>query len=151
MRTLIYKRTHKGDPDDNGCFGVEDCMGRVRDYRFDNVIGIGGISAEPRAERISGKVNWIGIGAMKAAFPGARGQSVTFKHFRLYEEKGRDFETIAPLLAHRMYSNNVRVLLNFNDAEQAEIDRILNMASTAPPSRGNACTKRSLCPPRKRC
>jgi hypothetical protein len=30
MRTLIYKRTHTGDPDANGCFGIYDCMGRVR-------------------------------------------------------------------------------------------------------------------------
>ena len=38
MRTLIYKRTHSGDPDPtSGRFGVRDCMGKVRD-RCLNVI-----------------------------------------------------------------------------------------------------------------
>jgi hypothetical protein len=38
MRTLIYKRTHTGDPDASGCFGIFDCMGRVRALDFDAVI-----------------------------------------------------------------------------------------------------------------
>jgi hypothetical protein len=42
-RILVYKRTHNGDPDQNGCFGAEDCMGMVRERHFDAVIGIGGI------------------------------------------------------------------------------------------------------------
>ena len=43
MVTLVYKMTHKGDPDpDLGHWGVEDCMGRVRGFKFDAVIGIGG-------------------------------------------------------------------------------------------------------------
>jgi len=52
MRTLIYKRTHTGDPDANGCFGIYDCMGRVRALDFDAVIGIGGIGSEAQ---------WAGI------------------------------------------------------------------------------------------
>ncbi len=40
MRTLIYKRTHSGDPDpETGVFGNHDCMGRVKDWQFDAVIG----------------------------------------------------------------------------------------------------------------
>jgi len=66
MRTLIYKRTHKGDPDVKGHFGVSDCMGRVRQYPFDAVIGIGGIGRELAAKGIRGKVNWTGIGAEKS-------------------------------------------------------------------------------------
>ena len=96
-------------------------------------------------------MNWIGVGATKIALPGARGPSIMFKHFQLYEEEGPDFKAIAPLLARRMYSHNVRILLKFNDAEQAEIDRILKMAKTAPPSRRIARTKSSRCRPRKRC
>jgi hypothetical protein len=49
MRTLIYKRTHTGDPDpETGVFGNNDCMGEVRCWDFDAVIGIGGIGEEPR-------------------------------------------------------------------------------------------------------
>ena len=48
MATLVYKMTHKGDPDSElGFWGVEDCMGQVRGYGFDAVIGIGGMTAEP--------------------------------------------------------------------------------------------------------
>ena len=42
MRTLIYKRTHPGDPDEKGRFGICDCMGRVRAWDFEAVIGVGG-------------------------------------------------------------------------------------------------------------
>ena len=62
-RTLVYKRTHTGDPDTNGVFGNQDCMGRVRRLPFEAVIGVGGISREPVALGIAGKINWIGIGA----------------------------------------------------------------------------------------
>ena len=93
MRTLVYKRTHKGDPDRKGCFGIQDCMGRVRSYKFDAVIGVGGIGRMARVEGISGKVNWIGIGSRKGP-TGGRGPLVTFDHFVLYEERGRDFRAI---------------------------------------------------------
>jgi hypothetical protein len=32
MRTLVYTRTHKGDPDKTGCFGIWDCMGKLRRF-----------------------------------------------------------------------------------------------------------------------
>ncbi len=137
MRTLIYKRTHKGDPDERGCFGVWDCMGRVRDHRFDAVIGVGGIGAEPTAQGIARKVNWIGIGARKKASSGDRGPQITFDHFVLFEEKGRKLSPIAPILARRMYSTNgPRRLIsdNLSEAEQAEVSRLLELAKNAPPS-----------------
>ena len=62
MRTLIYKPTHPGDPDRQGRFGIEDCMGHVRRWGFEAVIGVGGIGAESRSHGRDGKVNWIGIG-----------------------------------------------------------------------------------------
>ena len=52
MRVLVYKRTHNGDPDTSGCFGVYDCMGAVRDWEFDAVIGVGGIGPEARASQV---------------------------------------------------------------------------------------------------
>jgi hypothetical protein len=63
MRTLIYKRTHSGDPDPKtGVFGCNNCMKTVRGWVFDAVIGIGGIGREPECEGIAGKLTWIGIG-----------------------------------------------------------------------------------------
>lgn len=84
IRTLVYKRTRKGDPDRKGYFGIQDCMGRVRGYKFDAVIGVGGISSMPTAQGISGKVNWIGVGSRKGPTEG-RGPLVTFDHFVLFK------------------------------------------------------------------
>lgn len=134
MRTLIYKRTHKGDPDETGCFGIRDCMGQVRNIDFDAVIGVGGIGSEAKAAGISGKVNWIGLRAHKEPTVGGRGPLVRFEHFILFDDKGKDFRTIAPTLSQHIYSRNVRFLVNFNKEEQLEINRVLEMAETAPPS-----------------
>ncbi len=60
-KTLVYKRTHRGDPDDRQIFGIADCMGQVRGYNFDSVIGVGGSSPDPGHEDIAGRVTWIGL------------------------------------------------------------------------------------------
>src|ERR1700694_1021326 len=149
-RTLIYKRTHKGDPDNEGRFGINDCMGSVRCRDFDSVIGIGGIGGQARAHGIDGKVNWIGIGSRKGPTTGKnRGPLVTFDHFVIFEEKGQNFRAVAPNLAQRMYSKNVRVLSRFDHAEQGEIDRILRMAKSAPPSAGIAAIEGVRCASRR--
>lgn len=141
MRTLIYKRTHPGDPDRSGEFGVYDCMGRVRSWSFDAVIGVGGMGSEPRSYRLDGKVNWIGIGAHKRHTPNARGPLVTFDHFRFYGDRGPDFERLAPVLAQRMYSRNVRLLMALSSEERAEVSRILALAKTSPPSAARSSRK----------
>jgi hypothetical protein len=147
MRTLIYKRTHKGDPDKAGCFGIRDCMGNVRNMKFDAVIGVGGVGEEARTAGISGKVNWIGVGSRKEPLTGARGPLVRFDHFVLFEDKGPDFQTLAPKLAKHMYSKNVRVLVNFSNVEQREISRILEIALDASPSAGKLLSRVPLhCP-----
>jgi len=134
MRTLIYKRTHKGDPDKQGRFGVNDCMGRVRSRDFEAVIGIGGIGSEAKAAGIDGRLNWIGIGPQKEHRFKMRAPLVTFAHFLLFDEQGTEFKSKAPTLAQHLYSRNVRVLSNFNECEQQEIDDLLRIAQTAPPS-----------------
>ena len=58
---LTYKRTHTGDPNAAGMFGINDCMGSVRNLLYDAVIGVGGIGAEPRDYKIDGKITWVGI------------------------------------------------------------------------------------------
>ncbi len=124
MRTLIYKRTHKGDPDATGQFGVEDCMGQVRSYDFEAVIGVGGIGHEARAEGIAHLVNWIGIGAQKSG-KRRRGPLVTFERFHLFEDRGPDFRNILPGIARRLYrKNGPRFLV----CEVSEADLVLEQA-----------------------
>ena len=72
MRILTYKRTHVGDPDEHGRVGIYGCMGRVRNYGFDAVIGIGGIEREPKSFGIDRKINWVGINPKRRPSPGGR-------------------------------------------------------------------------------
>jgi hypothetical protein len=146
MRSFVYKRTHKGDPDRRGGFGIRDCMGKLRNLDFDSVIGIGGLGSAARDAGIAGKLNWIGVGARKQEF-GLRSPLVTFKHFILFDGKGKEFEELAPALAKRMYSRHApRFLLNdFDRVERAEIRSILKIARTA------GSSKAILRPTRERC
>jgi len=137
MRVLVYKRTHPGDPDRDGVFGVHDCMGAVRSRKFDAVIGIGGISSEPRAKGIDRRVNWVGVGPH--VFPGesrSRGPLIAFDHFLLMEEKGPGLQKLAPRLAQYMYGTNRRHVMSDHLPQPLlmEVRRILKLAATAPPS-----------------
>ena len=130
MRTLVYKRTHPHDPGECGCFGIEDCMGRIRAWEFDAVIGVGGNGIEAQSHNINGKVNWIGVGAHKhKPRRGYRGPLVTFDHFVLFEADGPNFRELAPHLAKRIYSTKGRCsFIRFNKVEQAEVSRLLKFA-----------------------
>src|SRR5262245_37553308 len=142
-RTLIYKRTHTGDPDSGGRFGIHGCMGRVRAWEFDAVIGVGGLGAEPISYAIDGRVTWIGIGPRKAPGLDPRGPVVTFDHFLLFDTEGPYFATYAPKLAKRIYSRNIRVTMRLaGAAERAEVARILELARCAPPSSGRDAADR---------
>jgi hypothetical protein len=137
MRTLIYKRTHDGDPDAKGQFGVQDCMGRVRNCAFEAVIGIGGIGHEATANGINRKINWVGIGAQKHSLRNARGPLVTFDHFVLFEGEGLDLWVVAPGLEQRMYARHAPRYVLYDGSskeENVEINRILALAKNAPPS-----------------
>jgi hypothetical protein len=65
LNTLVYKRTHTGDPCESGIFGCHDCMGQVRSWSFDAVIGVGGKSPRSGDEGIARKINWISINPSK--------------------------------------------------------------------------------------
>lgn len=132
MRTLVYKRTHSGDPDALGQFGIHDCMGSVRGREYDAVIGVGGIGPWPRREGIAKKLTWVGIGPHKVGRPDR--PLVTFDHFLYFGETGPNLAKHAPALAAHVYGRNSRTLMSFSDDEQAEVDRILAMAKKAPPS-----------------
>ncbi len=134
MRILIYKRTHSGDPDpETGVFGNHNCMGMMRGWRFDAVIGIGGVRSEPQRHAIARKLTWIGIGPRKLD-DGPR-PKLAFKHFLHFGKRGQLLEKIAPTLAKRMYGKNVRFLLDsLSEKEKSEITRILCLAKDAPRS-----------------
>lgn len=143
MRTLIYKRTHSGDPDSKtGVFGCNNCMKSVRGWGFDSVIGIGGTGREPVREGIAEKVTWIGIGKNETISDASRPfvtpscPLVTFDHFLYYGEQGPLLKNIAPALASRiLYDNNVRTLMDsLSNEEQREVKKILDLATDAPPS-----------------
>jgi hypothetical protein len=133
MRTLVYKRTHNGDPDALGQFGIRDCMGSVRARDYDAVIGVGGTGDEPRSFGLAEKVNWIGIGPHKSP-DSSRGPLVTFDHFLLFGNKGPALVELAPSLAAHIYGKNVRSLMTFTEQEQREVGSILELAKNAPPS-----------------
>ena len=148
MRILVYKRTHNGDPDHNGCFGIHDCMGAVRNRNFDAVIGVGGIGPEAQANRVAGKVNWIGIGPHKTFIPGKRGPEVTFDQFYDFGTDGLDFRRLAPTLAERMYTLNIRhVMDDLSEEEYGEVIEILKMAEEIPPSTRHQPPRKRTCLP----
>lgn len=99
-------------------------MGRVRGYRFDAVIGIGGISA---IHGIAGKIVWIGIGPRKRNNP--EDGALTFDKFVFFGPYGPATDCIAPALAQHLYAGNARYLLNLSPAEQREAMRLLTMTS----------------------
>ena len=127
MRILTYKRTHTGDPNSAGQFGINDCMGRARSWDFDAVIGVGGLGSEPQDYGINGRVTWVGVDPTWSPHPeGSRGLIVTFEHFKLLDSQGPMLAASSPLLARRMYEKKARVLLSsYSDAEKAEAVAII--------------------------
>jgi hypothetical protein len=112
-------------------------MGTVRNREFDAVIGIGGIGPEAVSNGIDGQVNWIGIGPHKRYVPGKRGPEVLFDHYLYFGIDGPDFRVLAPLLAARLYRDNVRSILDgMTGPEQAEAEQIVFLAKGEPPSPG---------------
>jgi hypothetical protein len=139
MRTLIYKRTHIGDPDpQTGVFGNCDCMGSVRRWQFDAVIGIGGIGRAPKSHGIAGKLTWIGIDPQKFEDfngPNSRGPQLWFRHFWHPGEDGPLLEEKYPALARRMYNKNTRVVMDdLSSEERREVEKILRLARNTPRS-----------------
>ena len=152
-QTLIYKRTHPGDPSPDGVFGFEDCMGRVRARQFDAVIGVGGTSGEPRAYGIDRRLNWVGVGAhaLKRRPFGYRGPLVTFDHFLLLEDEGPILTEIAPALARHVFGRNRRVVMSdgLNEILLEEVARILELAQSEPRARTHSAnTRRRVCVPK---
>lgn len=155
-RVLIYKRVHIGDPNARGEFGCSDCMGQVRGYDYDAVIGIGGSSFEPRYHRIDGKITWVGVGPHRWPPIHPRGAPlVTFDRFVLFDSAGEKLKDFAPALAEYFFSKHRRFFYSDGLAEaiQRDIDKILALAETQTPYRAQPGRKLSgcvpKCPPRR--
>jgi hypothetical protein len=135
MKILIYKRTHKGDPDQNGIFGNQDCMGRIRNWNYNAVIGIGGKTPWKRDEDIKYKINWIGLDPKKIEST-KRGQCVVFSHFELFEEKGENIADNFPNLFEYMYGSRKRFDMSPNLPEEVfqEVQQILDSVKNSPQS-----------------
>lgn len=127
---LIYKRTHTGDPNEDGIFGINDCMGKVRNRNYDAVIGIGGKRPCAGDEEIAFKINWIGITPIK--YKGTdRGSYVKFKKFYLYDEKGILLSEIAPNLYQYMYKDANRRVVMSSSLPLNIFDEVLKILSLA--------------------
>src|SRR5437588_4985222 len=109
MATLVYKMTHKGDPNPElGWWGVADCMGQVRGYAFDAVIGIGGRSWWTNQTSRAGEIVWIGLGP-EVVDQEERGPVLRFGHFRYFGEGELMLRTIAPQLEKAMHNCRFRL------------------------------------------
>lgn len=135
---LIYKRTHRGDPDSNGIFGIHDCMGSVRNRKYDAVIGIGGKQPWQGDEDIALRINWIGIDPIKQT-SNSRGPLVSFSKYCLYDGNGPFITEIAPKLYKHMFidANRRSVMSSSLPSDiYVEIQDILKLANKCPPTRG---------------
>jgi hypothetical protein len=144
MNTLIYKRTHTGDPDESGIFGIHDCMGRVRDWSFDAVIGVGGKSPLHGYEGIALKITWVGINPRKIG-AGPRGSQLKFDYFFLWDENGPDLKTLAPNLFRFMFEDHHhrRVVMSRSlpSEMQGEVTNILTQAENYQPTTSSVFVK----------
>jgi hypothetical protein len=156
LNTLVYKRTHKGDPCECGIFGIDDCMGQVRNWTFDAVIGVGGKSPWSRDAGIARKVNWIGICPSKSEAPSPRESLVTFDRFLLLNEKGPELKKLAPRFFSYMFEEkHVRLVKSRSlpAKMQQEVEDILQWADNHPETHPSkficGCGKRS--PTKRKC
>jgi hypothetical protein len=137
MKIFVYVMTHLGDPDEHGCWGCENCMGQKRSWDYQAVIGVGGVSAKVCG--FGGKLKWIGIGPHKTPVQvkGKLRHIVTFDHFRDFGIKGREVHEMAPKLAAKI-RNAPRGFMTLTRGEQADAEKLLELAKKEPPSLARA-------------
>lgn len=130
MSYLIYRRTHPFDPNRQGVFGCQDCMGNVRNWNYQVVVGVGGFGAEPRSWGMEGRLNWVGINKREGPVHPKRGvPKYTFEYFVLLEHKGPYFAAMCPRLAERLYGTPGRASFrHFRAHELAELKKLVTWA-----------------------
>ena len=135
MKILVYRRTHIGDPNhETQTFGIADCMGSVRNWTYDAVIGIGGTKPDRGHEGIKEKITWVGITPIFLKFDDQkcknfRGKLVSFETFKVWDENGMPVEGNYPKLYKYMFEDRKipRAALNFPKDIRAELLDILEM------------------------
>jgi hypothetical protein len=158
-RVLIYKRNHTGDPDQYGTFGYGDCMGRIRGYAYDAVIGIGVTNPWAGHEDIADRITWVGVGPQQVGIHPARNAPlIRFQRWNVFDAKGKDLKDFAPRLAEYYYAKHRRYFFSdgLHENIQRDIARILRLARRRCVPMGNLDTTSLIdclpgCPPRKRC
>jgi hypothetical protein len=153
-RVLIYKRNHTGDPDSSGTFGCHDCMGRMRGYRYDAVIGIGGSKPWVGDEGIADRITWVGVGPRRVGVHKARGAPlIQFDRWGVFDDGGKVLMSFAPRLAKYFYAKHRRHFFSDTlDVEiQQEIGRILQLARPQNRRRSTSAgvNCQAACPPKK--
>jgi hypothetical protein len=132
-RVFVYVMTHTGDPDERGCWGCEDCMGRKRAYPYDAVIGVGGVEAMDHG--FGGKVKWIGIGPHRTYVARKSGPEVRFDHFLEFGTEG----CLIPAKLAKHIRRAPRGFMNLTIGEFDEAKKLLAKARKA--SRSPALAK----------
>ena len=135
-KVLIYKQTHIADFDDpgeSGVFGINDCMGRVRDTDFDHVVGL-----------YKGEVSWVGVDGRRLPWPGHASRLV-FDHFwRVLPNEHIPAGSLLQLVPHRAHariplSNNYRTVV-----------RIIEQGRCALPTPADGMARAANAPPKKK-
>jgi hypothetical protein len=123
-KILVYRRTHTGDPDPvTKEFGIHDCMGRVREWEYRSVIGVGGVKPDYGDEGISKRITWVGIGRRPSPrcadltdikrmqdsnpnFQGFRAKIISFDEFFLWDAAGPLVKNCCPELYRYMFKEH---------------------------------------------
>jgi len=161
QRIMIYRRTHTGDPNQEGVFGCNDCMKSFRNRSYDAVVGIGGLKPDSGCEDIAKKINWVGIGPTKinpdsydpkkldpesyelkkfdSSEKRFKGLWVIFDNFLLLDDQGPYLEEIAPRLYEYIFEKK-GIIRNPGycpvELYDEVANKILSLAAKAPPSKG---------------
>lgn len=164
LKVLVYRRTHTADPCQCGVFGIRDCMGKVRSWEYDAVIGIGGITAKGN---MAYKLTWVGLNAhkqdsltvgydkkckyrkcKKANMKNQlRGPLVIFDHFCFMNNEGPMLCDCAPQLHHHMFTNGkipryaLLTPLDYPQNIWQEVANLVNTYRNCPPSQGECQCK----------
>ena len=148
MKILVYRRTHTGDPDPvTQTFGINDCMGSVRDWSYDAVIGIGGVAPDPGDENIRMRITWIGISPMRreatqsdvdrmkisnSYFSKFRGKLINFRKFILLNDSGPLVANYPDLHEYMFVEGRIpRAAMTFPSNIEYELMAILKLAQDA--------------------
>lgn len=146
LNVLLYRQKTTKDPCACGIFGIakKDCMGQQRDWNYNAIIGIGGVSAKAVNANIDRKLTWVGINAHKKPVPDKRGRLVTFDHICVMKGFGPKLCYFARGLYDYMfecqtpkggqYISHAALSSNLPDEIRTEVLKLVDEYRKCPPS-----------------